>query len=129
MISNSDDKYIVDSVKESIKKFREENKFTQDQISKIMGVSRTTYTKWESGDTLPNIIQLAKLAAVYAVEIGTFFEFDFSLNVASPDYSDVYGDNYVSELNDEERAVLAYFRLLNRNDKNKVIEYIESIKE
>lgn len=129
MINNSDDIYIKNSVKESIKKFREDNGFKQEQISSIMGVDRSTYSKWESGATMPNIVQLAKLAAIYAVEVGKFFEFDFNLNVASPDYEDVYGDDYLSELNDEERYFLASYRLLNRNDKDKVLDYIKNIKE
>lgn len=129
MINNSDDNYIKNSVKESIKKFREDNGFTQEQISIIMGVDRSTYSKWESGATLPNIVHLAKLAAIYAVEVGRFLEFDFNLNVASPDYKDVYGDDYLSELNDEERCFLASFRLLNKTDKEKVLDYIKKIKE
>lgn len=128
-MTNTDDKYIVDSIKECIKCFREKNGFTQDQIAKIMGVSRTTYTKWESGDTLPNVIQLAKLAAIYSVEIGRFLEADVFFGVASPKYEAIYGDDYVSELNDEERYFLASFRLLNRSDKDKVLEFIEEIKE
>ena len=73
MIINSDDIYIKNSVKESIKKFREDNGFKQEQISSIIGVDRSTYSKWESGATMPNIVQLAKLAAIYSVEIGKFF--------------------------------------------------------
>ena len=126
---SSDDKCLIESVKICIKSFREENGFTQDQLAKIIGVSRTTYTKWESGDTLPNIIQLSKLAAIYGVELDRFLKAEVNLRVASPDYEDEYGDNYVSELNDEERYFLANFRLLNRNDKNKLLDYIESIKE
>lgn len=126
---SSDDKCLIESVKICIKSFREENGFTQDQLAKIIGVSRTTYTKWESGDTLPNIIQLSKLAAIYGVDLDRFLKAEVNLRVASPDYEDEYGDNYVSELNDEERYFLANFRLLNRNDKNKLLDYIESIKE
>ena len=126
---SSDDKCLIESVKICIKSFREENGFTQDQLAKIIGVSRTTYTKWESGDTLPNIIQLSKLAAIYGVDLDRFLKAEVNLRVASPDYEDEYGDNYVSELNDEERYFLANFRLLNRNDKNKLLDYIESINE
>ena len=129
MIINSDDIYIKNSVKESIKKFREDNGFKQEQISSIIGVDRSTYSKWESGATMPNIVQLAKLAAIYSVEIGKFFVFDFSLNVASPDYDDVYGDSYLSELNDEERVFLACYRMLNRSDKEKVMNYIKTVRE
>ena len=43
MINNSDDIYIKNSVKESIKKFREDNGYKQEQISVIMGVDRSTY--------------------------------------------------------------------------------------
>lgn len=129
MINNSDDIYIKNSVKESIKKFREDNGYKQEQISGIMGVDRSTYSKWESGATMPNPVQLVKLAAIYCVEVGKFFEFDFNFNVASPDYEGVYGDNYVSELSDEERYLLACYRLLNRNDKEKVMNYVKGVRE
>ncbi len=42
----------------NIKKLRLENNLTQEEIAKISGVSRTTYTGWELGT---NIIPLRKL--------------------------------------------------------------------
>lgn len=42
----------------NIKKLRLENNLTQEEIAKILGVSRTTYTGWELGT---NIIPLRKL--------------------------------------------------------------------
>ena len=42
----------------NIKKLRLENSLTQEEIAKILGVSRTTYTGWELGT---NIIPLRKL--------------------------------------------------------------------
>ena len=102
---------------------------SQEEIAVKIGISRQAYAKWESGATMPNPVQLAKLAAIYCVEVGKFFEFDFNFNVASPDYEGVYGDNYVSELSDEERYLLACYRLLNRNDKEKVMNYVKGVRE
>lgn len=128
-IMHINDELVKNNIKKNVRLFRETNGYTQIQISELMGVSRTTYTKWESGDTLPNTIQINNLAKLYGKSVDDFIETGLDKDmfyVASGDFN-VYGDKYVSELNDEERTIIAKFRLLNKADKNKVDKYFDKI--
>lgn len=125
------DDMIRNNIKKNVRLFREVNGFTQTQISELMGVSRTTYTKWESGDTLPNTVQINNLARLYKKTVDDFINTGLEndmLYVANGVHN-VYGDSYVSELNDEERGIIAKYRILNKNDKKRIEDFFEKIIE
>ena len=42
---------------------------TQEQIAEVIGISRQSYSKWEQGETLPDIDKCDKLARFYGVTI------------------------------------------------------------
>ena len=48
----------------TIKKFREKNHLTQEQLAEKLGVQRTTVTLWELGINTPRTPTLLKLAYV-----------------------------------------------------------------
>ena len=41
--------------------------YTQDEVAKIMGVSRQTIVNWEKGKIVPKIPQLYMLAVIYKI--------------------------------------------------------------
>jgi DNA-binding XRE family transcriptional regulator len=49
-------------VKMSIKEKRQAKHLTQEELAKIMGVDRSTVTKWENGQANPKIAMLPTLA-------------------------------------------------------------------
>lgn len=123
----SEDEAIKQNIKTNLRKFREENGFTQTQIGIILDTGRTTYTKWESGDTLPNPVQLAMLASVYNKSVNDFYRDENGFTVFSTKFDEPYKNHFLSELNDDEKMLLSKFRLLNDDEKKKVSEYIEAI--
>lgn len=42
---------------------------TQEQIAEVIGISRQSYSKWEQGETYPDIDKCDKLAKFYGVTI------------------------------------------------------------
>ena len=42
---------------------------TQEQIAEVIGISRQSYSKWEQGETYPDIDKCDKLAKYYGVTI------------------------------------------------------------
>lgn len=52
---------------ERLKKLRKINKLTQDDIAKYLGIHRTTVTQYESGEILPPVQNVVKLAKLYNV--------------------------------------------------------------
>lgn len=52
-----------------LKKLREEKNLTQAQVAKILGVSRTTYTQYETGKSEPDLATVSKLAEIYETSV------------------------------------------------------------
>ncbi len=50
-----------------LRKLRKEKGVSQDELSKILGVSKSTLGLWETGDTLPDARSLHDLAVYYGV--------------------------------------------------------------
>lgn len=55
------------TISERLKKLRKNNELTQDNISKYLGIHRTTVTQYESGEIIPTIQNIIKLAKLYNV--------------------------------------------------------------
>ena len=49
---------------------------TQEQVAEIIGISRQSYSKWEQGDTYPDIDKCDKLAQFYGVTIDSLIHQD-----------------------------------------------------
>jgi len=57
-----------------LKELREEKGFSQKQLSQIIGMSQTGYSKYETGENdIPTAI-LIKLAEIYNVTVGYLLE-------------------------------------------------------
>ena len=58
---------------EKIKLFREANKLTQNEVAEYLNISPQSVSKWERGESLPNIDHLPKLSKLYKCKIDDFF--------------------------------------------------------
>lgn len=78
-------------MKETLKKLRTGNRYSQDLLAKILGISRLSYMKYESGEVEPPVEIIRKLAKIYKVSYETLidnelksenlsFSYDFSNN-------------------------------------------------
>ena len=68
-------------LREKIKKYREEKKMTQVEVSEVLGVKPATISKYEAGTLEPNIESLKKLAELFEVSVDELikeYEFDVS---------------------------------------------------
>ncbi|TDK51098.1 helix-turn-helix domain-containing protein [Algoriphagus formosus] len=57
-----------------LKKIREEKKLSQHEVAHLLKVSQKTLSNIESGKTVPNILQIAKLGAIYEINMLEFLE-------------------------------------------------------
>lgn len=129
MSFGNEDFYTKENLKVNIRRFRESSDFTQTQVAVLMGTNRTTYTKWESGDSLPNAIQLQKLASIYGKRIDDFYTDHNALMVSNPIFDKPHGNAFISDLTKEEKVFLAKYRMLSDSDKetnNKMIEELRT---
>lgn len=55
---------------------RKRRGLSQEEVAETLGVSRQTISKWETGETLPDIRQSKRLAALYGVTLDELIDFD-----------------------------------------------------
>ena len=100
-----------------LRELREKKQVSQDDVSKFLGVERTTYTSYESGRSRP-VRVLNKLAEYYNVSI------DYLLGLADlPLPKEVN----INTLSDTEKQLIFDFRSLNSKGKEKIIQYVADI--
>lgn len=56
---------------EQLKKFRKETNTTQDDLATKLFVTRQAISKWESGDSTPDLANLIKLTDIFNVSLDT----------------------------------------------------------
>jgi len=49
---------------------------SQEEVADVIGISRQAYSKWEKGDTLPDVEKCAALAEYYGVTIDSLWNHD-----------------------------------------------------
>lgn len=57
---------------EKIHEFRKQNKYSQEKIAELVGVSRQAVTKWEADQSAPSTENLIKLANIYGISLDEF---------------------------------------------------------
>ena len=56
-------------ISDNLKLLRYKNGYTLEAIAEIISVSRQSVSKWESGDSLPDIVNCVKLASLYKISL------------------------------------------------------------
>lgn len=102
-----------------LRELREKKQVSQDDVSKFLGVERTTYTSYESGRSRP-VRVLNKLTEYYNVSI------DYLLGLAD---SPLPKEVNINTLSDTEKQLIFDFRSLNNKGKEKIIQYVADIIE
>ena len=55
---------------------RQHSRYTQEEVAERIGVSRQAVAKWESGESVPDIVNCDALAQLYDVELEALLHFD-----------------------------------------------------
>ncbi len=55
---------------------RKKSGLSQEEVAEKLGVSRQTISKWETGETLPDIRQSKRLALLYHLSLDELIDFD-----------------------------------------------------
>ncbi len=58
---------------------RKKKGLSQEEVAEKLGVSRQTISKWELDETLPDIRQTKRLAALYGLSLDDLVEFDVEM--------------------------------------------------
>lgn len=99
----------------NIEKIRKENKKSQRDIAKILGMTQPCYANYETGKTEPRISSLIKLADYYNVSLDYLVGRDFG--------------NQLGYLTDEQFSNIQLILNLNEKNQYKVFGYALSLLE
>lgn len=58
---------------------RKKSGLSQEEVAEKLGVSRQTISKWELGETLPDIQQSKRLSLLYHVSLDNLIDFDLDI--------------------------------------------------
>lgn len=59
----------------NLQRLRKNNNYTQEQLAELLNVSRQVVSKWESGESTPDVARLQALAELYHVTIDTLVNY------------------------------------------------------
>ncbi len=59
---------------ENLKQFRLRKNLTQEQAAQMLGVGPQTISRWECGNTLPDVLMLPEIARLYEVTVDDFYK-------------------------------------------------------
>ena len=57
------------NVSENIARLRRERKITQEQLAEFVGVTKASVSKWETGQSIPDVLMLPQLATFFDVTV------------------------------------------------------------
>lgn len=116
-------------VKKMLKDVRKSHRLTQEDVSKILGIDRTTYTFYETGKTSPSVATLITLAKMYNCSLGylagveennpRFKRIETEISVKDTDPT--------AHLSREEQLAVMYFRCIPDDKLDEAIDMLRSM--
>ena len=116
-------------VKKMLKEVRKAHHLTQEDVARILGIDRTTYTFYETGKTSPSVTTLTTLAKMYNCSVGYLagveennprfkkVETEISLKDTDP----------TAHLSREEQLAVMYFRCIPDERLDEAIDILRSM--
>lgn len=114
---------------EKLLMLRKEYKMTQDDVAKILGMSRTSFSKYENGIANPPLPVLRKIAAIYNVGLEyLIFDEKTSIRLNDPQNEDADSADVpfsrITELKSVEKEIIGKFRTLSDDEKEKLLKQL-----
>ena len=102
-----------------LKELRAERNLYQKDIASMLGIDRTTYAKYETGDSEPNFETLKKIAEIFNVTTDYLLGRTEQKEAPIPDSED--------GLSEPERHLVVLYRDLNNEGQEKLIDYADDL--
>lgn len=118
----------------ALRKLRENNGYTQQQIADALNINRSTYAYYESGKTTPDIDTIIKLAKIFNIDYIDLLEIEHKFDrqrVSDSNFDrnavsnfNRKNNDHVYELTREEQKLVIGFRLLPQDLQDEIIEQV-----
>ncbi|MGN0549371.1 MAG: helix-turn-helix domain-containing protein [Acutalibacteraceae bacterium] len=115
------------SLGEKLLRLRKEMKMTQDDVAKVLGMSRTSFSKYENGNANPPLQVLRKIAAIYNVGL-EYLIFDENTSIrlndsqSEDENTSSVSVSKITELRPVEKQIIGKYRILTDEEKKKFVE-------
>ena len=67
-------------IAENIAHLRKKRGITQDELASFLGVTKASVSKWENGQSMPDIILLPEIATYFDVSVDTLIGYEPQLS-------------------------------------------------
>ncbi|WOC33238.1 helix-turn-helix domain-containing protein [Caproicibacterium argilliputei] len=111
---------------QQLRTLRTKNGYTQQQVSELLNLDRSTYAYYETNRTTPPLSTLKQIAAIFNVSVATLLENDDNMPLVSDPEGLTFTEfdhnmSHIYELRPEERRLVALFRLSDTETKSEVL--------
>lgn len=116
-------------LQENLRRLRRDYKLTQQDVSDILGIDRSTYTFYETGKTRPSIESIKKLTDTYNVTFGHICGYEKNcpeLKLEAPEAVEMCGSDALNGISRNERFLIMAYRSLTKEKKK---EFIKNVKD
>ena len=109
-----------------LKRLREENNMTQQQLADFLNLERSSVAKYEKGKSTPNPETLLAISKIFNTTVdylikGTQTEVANTVHSQIPEYNEsplpIIDTQRMFELTNDEQFLVVYFRMLDRDPK------------
>lgn len=111
---------------EKLRYYREASALSHQQVANALGIDRSTYTKYETGDSRPRLPTLLRIAEIYNVPVEALLP-DNRHDGSSKAVLDSSADSPIYQLSKAERGLVASFRALSDEQKAQAVELIANL--
>ncbi|MBQ5995369.1 MAG: helix-turn-helix transcriptional regulator [Clostridia bacterium] len=117
---------------DQLKYVRKANKFTQQQVADAINIERSTYASYETGRNRPDVNTLSSFAKTFGVTVDFIVNLDTSVPMSDIKKKYDSGINkkqmVLSQLNSDEKNIIAYFRNCSKQEKQEILDLISKKK-
>lgn len=114
---------------EILKKLRKEHGLTQQDVSGLLGIDRTTYTFYETGKTVPSLSTVKKLARMYSCSVDYLVYGEEYSRDAARGVRVAASNAQSSEHVKDEQLFLMYFRLIPEEKREEALKLLKELAE
>lgn len=116
---------------QNLKTLRLNRGFTQNDIAGVLGLNRSTYTYYEMGKTLPDILVLHKLARFYDISLDALFQSISKLHESRmrPKKIVIEEVSEICGLSKDERSIVAILRSKGHSYTHEMLSVLKDKKQ
>lgn len=115
-------------VAERLRHYREACALSQKQVADALNIERSTYTKYETGDSEPNLNMIVRIAAIYNVSPIELLPMESAESADLQAFKDSYhADSPIYQLSKDERGLIARYRAMSKEQKQQTKDFLGNL--